>query len=976
MSSTTTRSLGDRGLLSKRPRLWLALAFLPWLVTGQSRAQLDAGTLIGSVADTDGNFLSEVELTLSDDARSFIVKSDHHGEFSFRDLEPGNYALEAVREGYLTASYEPVHIRLGRPTTVQVQMSATLGEALTITSEPPRLGFITEAGRARFGSRQLGEIPAASDVWAAVDRTPALSSNAASRLAPGRAAIAGAGFGRGGETAAIDGVPIGGLNSSPLLGGAGQSEAIEIAAGGSGTSHTAGLVLDLTTRSGAGELRAAARAVYADGDWQAAPSRLESPTGGGPGLVSSQLLGVSDVGGDVGGRLLTDVLWGWGSYGEQRVRRQAVGGLLEDSHLSQLATKLNAQIGASSSAVGSFLRASQHSLGQGAGPDRAFESTLEQTEPAELLRLEANHLFSPAHQLTGHFSQLSSSAFLRPLGGSDGDIVLGTDGVWRGTWGDFDFTHDAELWRLEGLGLRKTAGIEQEIHYGISRREVASTAVESWGRLNLLNVAGENLGAPLSLVRAVRPANLRVAQQTSALWLRDSLSFGRLTLDLGFRYDHQRGSNLATSVAAHPVFPEALPALDLGETDAGFTWKSMSPRVGLTWALDRDGKTILRAGMSRFASQLDADLISRASPAARTEVGFLYDDRDSDGLFDAGIDHLIEHQVLDPGHSLVGGSAQRNDPLLSPELTDELRLGVERELGHDLTLALDLVERQVSEILEARPLIVDEQGNVRVAGAWDYEPDGVAAGELPDGEAFSVPFYRLRSGLRFTGGSLLANGDRQQSYRSVALSVNKRLTRSWMLRASLAWNDWSWRLGRTFSSLDDPTNTAPLFGDLATIDPADDDGAPVLYDNRLPGDEKGRFLNSRWAFDVFALYQVGHGRKWGFNVAVSLHGREGYPVPYSLTVLGSDNVLRAVEVTPPEGFRRLESLYAIDLRIEKELALGRGPLRATLGLDVFNLLDDSSVLEVERQLGGPQAGQVRELQSPRILRLGVRLAWK
>jgi hypothetical protein len=314
--------------------------------------------------------------------------------------------------------------------------------------------------------------------------------------------------------------------------------------------------------------------------------------------------------------------------------------------------------------------------------------------------------------------------------------------------------------------------------------------------------------------------------------------------------------------------------------------------------------------------------------------------------------------------------------LLRPELTDELRLAVERELGRNLTVVLDLVERRVSEILEARPLVVDTLGGVRVATAGDYVPDGPVVGQLPGGEAFSVPVYRLRPGLAFTGGSLLANGDREQSYRSIALSVDKRLSRSWLLRGSVAWNDWSWRLGREFRSFDDPTNTAPLFGDLATIDPADDDGAPVLYDDRLPGDEKGRFLNSRWAFDVFVLYQVAHGRKWGFDVAASLHGREGYPVPYSVTVLGTDNVLRAVEVTPPAGISRLENLYALDLRLEKELALGRGPLRATLSLDAFNLLDDASVLERERQLNGPQAGQERELQSPRIFRLGVRLAWK
>lgn len=79
-------------------------------------------------------------------------------------------------------------------------------------------------------------------------------------------------------------------------------------------------------------------------------------------------------------------------------------------------------------------------------------------------------------------------------------------------------------------------------------------------------------------------------------------------------------------------------------------------------------------------------------------------------------------------------------------------------------------------------------------------------------------------------------------------------------------------------------------------------------------------------------------------------------------------------MTSADDFR-YEDVYTVDLRLEKELrAWGHGAL--SLSADLFNALNDGTVLRRETRLGLGSSNYVVETLSPRIWRLGVRLGWK
>ncbi len=113
------------------------------LLVMPAAAGMRTGTLLGTVSNSDGTLLTNAVILVSGNGEPQETRSDDEGLFRFRDLDPGNYGIEVKLDGYSTAVYEPVHIRIGWTTTVQVQMSEMVEETIVVTSEPPSPAITT-----------------------------------------------------------------------------------------------------------------------------------------------------------------------------------------------------------------------------------------------------------------------------------------------------------------------------------------------------------------------------------------------------------------------------------------------------------------------------------------------------------------------------------------------------------------------------------------------------------------------------------------------------------------------------------------------------------------------------------------------------------------------------------------------------------------------------------------------------------------
>jgi hypothetical protein len=467
------------------------------------------------------------------------------------------------------------------------------------------------------------------------------------------------------------------------------------------------------------------------------------------------------------------------------------------------------------------------------------------------------------------------------------------------------------------------------------------------------------------------------------------MTFGNLTANLGLRYDKQGGENQAASAAANPFRPDLLPAVNYPGQDLGFEWETISPRLGLTYAMGQDRNTLLRASYSHFADQLATGVAGQLHPLALQQYAYFYGHTDGSGSLPADIGEFSHFSGnVNP---ITGGFLQSNavDPGLDAPLTQEILLGVEHALRPEFVIGLQGVLRQTTDLLEFERLVFDGDayaaanlGHVgRVHRPDDYElveagnrtvAGGTVPRLLPDGTPYIRQHWELRDGVSTRGGSLLKNGDREWEYTGLSATFNKRLANRWMMRGNFTVSDWTWN--SPDSENQDPTRALP---NAAPPTQAIDDGEEVIQSSGVGSGAKGNvYLQSDWSYAVNALYQVAPERPWGFNLAANFTGRQGYPQIYF------ERIFRATIPDGPFGINvpvtgsltdeRLDDVHMVDLRAEKQFSFNDFDL--TVGADLFNALNESYVLQRNGRLVRANSDHVLEIVSPRILRLGVKVS--
>jgi hypothetical protein len=190
-----------------------------------------------------------------------------------------------------------------------------------------------------------------------------------------------------------------------------------------------------------------------------------------------------------------------------------------------------------------------------------------------------------------------------------------------------------------------------------------------------------------------------------------------------------------------------------------------------------------------------------------------------------------------------------------------------------------------------------------------------------------------------------------------------------MMRGNVSWQDWTWQIPG--SENEDPTDV--VSGGVVN-------GTEVLQGSGSVSGAKGNvFINSEWSYSVNGMYQIAPDRPWGFNVAANLTGRQGYPLRYveritRATIVDAAGTGIDIPVqSDPDAFR-YPNINVVDFRVEKEFSFN--PFGVTLGVDVFNALNESYVLQRQGVLGRGNSDFVQEILSPRIYRVGARFSFR
>ncbi len=898
-------------------------------------AQSHTGSVYGTVAAGGSGMPGvTVKLTPKGGGAPWVSVTGSDGTFRFTSLDPGQYDV-AVSGTSIAPVTVPVRVRAGGGTTLEIDTQVSISEPIHVAGDVPLLGSHSYSTGTAITQQQVDELPLTRDPWAVLQSTPGVLTdriNVGGNEAGNNWTSLTPGTGGGGNTFLVDGInvtDVGALGNSPAYFDFDSFEELQITTGGSdATIATGGVVTNVITKRGTNEWRGSGRYDYTDfGDGVAQP-------------LNNSGVNANDYGVDIGGPIIKDRLWIWGAYGTQRVDlTESAAGTLFDGSASRGTgnVKLNAQLTPQNSATFAYFNSRRESLGP-SSLDRSLDATWNTNGSANAFKIEDQHIFSSNFYLTGLYSVVNGGFDLDPAGTTTLDPVLSRNDVWLNSYLQHHADRPQQEFKLDASNFFNTGSLSHELKFGAGYRGAEQADDFDWGpRIGLDTSSGFRIAYP-----GTQHVDNTV-KYTSA-YAQDTLTIGNLTANIGIRYDQQKGAMEEHALDANPLAPSVVRRVTTPAQDT-IDWSTISPRLGFTYALGEERKTLLRASYARFAEQLGTGTAGFENPiqgGTSVRGAVVYDGSTILGSFGPPTftrDFLNFNQVA---------------PDLAPPLDDELLMGIEHALLPEFVVGLNLTYRKVTDALTTDELVFTGQ-TTRPATASDYVRQATISGNTPEGDRFTVDAFTLRSGLSIPsgGGQFLRNSEATSAAPGFELNFNRRLKNRWMLRGNITWSDWSWtNADATYPGVEQPRR--------------EDGGAAVL---QSPSADKANvYINSNWSYNVSGLYQLAPDRPWGFNVALSAHGRQGYTAPYFVTFTTADGSSRSIGVEAVDT-RRMPSIHLVDVAVRKNVdVMGHQIL---LNLDIFNAADASTILQHRLNLGAVGAGTPLESLGPRTYRVGA-----
>ncbi len=418
---------------------------------------------------------------------------------------------------------------------------------------------------------------------------------------------------------------------------------------------------------------------------------------------------------------------------------------------------------------------------------------------------------------------------------------------------------------------------------------------------------------------------------TAAAFASDALTVGdRLTINAGVRFDHSR----AISQDLRALDPEGR---EIDGTVRGlgtmYTWNVLSPRLGVTTKLTNDGRTVLRGTYGRFSQGVLTGEFSSFHPGVTPIT--------TDKFDPATGGYTTRFKVVDPKKNLL------LDPEIRAPHTDEYSIGVDREAGRGLALAMAYVHKTGRDFI----------GWTDVGGLYHEE-----LRTLPDGRGLTVfVLDNSTADQRF----LLTNpAEYSLTYNGLVTAVEKRRSHGWQAFGSYTFS--------RVSGLQASSGTTAAGAQASTV------AAPTIPFGRDPNDltnARGRLANDRP--QVLRIMGSADVPRTGFVIAANLQYFSGKPWAATALIDLRQNSQQRVQLEP-RGARRLPSQTLLDVRLSRTIAV-RGWGRIEILVDVLNALNDAA----EESLGtetlmtdteiSTTFGQPATFIDPRRAMIGVRL---
>ena len=509
-------------------------------------------------------------------------------------------------------------------------------------------------------------------------------------------------------------------------------------------------------------------------------------------------------------------------------------------------------------------------------------------------------------------------------------------------------------------------GGSHELKFGFSYRDMKTHSATIYSGNQL---TGHIDSATNIYSRLYRGTDLNYGGKYTNFYVGDMFTKDRFTFNIGVRYDMQNAKNLVSAAPENETFPDRLPAAEFPGNDENLQdWKSWSPRLGLSYALDESRRTIVRASFARYYEQLAFGNVTRENP---TSVGYLqygWNDANGDKFVQPGEVNFNDFRassnvnLANPG-SVSADTVNKLDRDRKPRSDNEFIVGLDRELGASFAAGLAFTYRKSDNWTTAQyrfsgacsdPLN-PTKGTCPLMQASDYTQNAPVTAQGYTAFTYS-PIAALVTAGR--SGRLTTNRDGfSTTYKGLEATLNKRLSNKWMARVAFTYGDWTKNQDLLVGENGNPTRIEE--DNLV-------DGDQVAL--RSGGSGKGAlyYTGQKWQFYANALYQL----PWGIDLSGTAWGRQGGLKPVFMNIAaGGDGTLR-VAATPTVESERYGDVWDFDLRLAKTFRFGKQAY-FTLAGEWFNVANSGQTLIRIRQANTASYNRIDEVLNPSIFRLGA-----
>jgi len=466
----------------------------------------------------------------------------------------------------------------------------------------------------------------------------------------------------------LDGIDItdpAALGGSPFYYDFDAFEELNIQTGGAAdvTIQTGGVILNMVTRRGGNRTSLAGRFYLADNYFQ---SDNLTPELQARGVVNTnKIQHIKDFGFNAGGPLAKDKVWWWGSYGIQDIFVYTILGAPERALLNNYGFKLNAQLLANNRLEAFIQSGEKEKLGANSSPatPEGNHQVGKHHWGNPVFLFQDEQIFGNDLYLSLKASLVDSGFGFKPMvdegliypsvyDNTQRKYVPYGYGVPSASWHASTVARPRSNFQLNANYFNDAfLGLSHELKLGVeySHKQQVSWGGES-GNFNIYtNYASRLLDANHDGVRtAAEMAGwqnvtwYRDIKQNSivdqyAVYIQDTITKRRFTVTLGLRYDKQvpgagaetfnsnfKGTPAWDAVFAPatsdtmlsilpPVSTHALKGVDqilgpnnspTGGPSRPYRWNTWSPRIGITWDISGNGKTVAKLALSEYGDVL------------------------------------------------------------------------------------------------------------------------------------------------------------------------------------------------------------------------------------------------------------------------------------------------------------------------------------------------------------------------------------